>query len=221
MAWFSNRGQILQIVIATVSCAFAGVRAWPEMKTNQLLSPGAILFYMLAGLLVALVVHAAATFSAAPAGVAMPQSQSPEHRSEKTLELVKLQSAALDPRSTDPKITYKAKLRCVFTNESKQVIEVLPPSWITAKEQVGVQSPFASAYQVEATLGGWQRGAWDKEERKKTHVSPGESFRVWVGLDSSQSHEYLENRRITQQLGTLLMPIRLANQEERKLKFRV
>jgi hypothetical protein len=48
--WFANRGQILQLVVACIACVFAGTKAWPEMKQNEFLSAGALLFYALVAL---------------------------------------------------------------------------------------------------------------------------------------------------------------------------
>jgi hypothetical protein len=45
--------------------------------------------------------------------------------------IITLQATKLDPRSADPNITYKAKLRLVFTNESGQAIHISAPRWTT------------------------------------------------------------------------------------------
>jgi len=50
--WFANKGQIIQIVIATIACVFSGIKAWPDMRGNELFSLGAVLFYILVGLVI-------------------------------------------------------------------------------------------------------------------------------------------------------------------------
>ena len=50
--WFANWGQIIQAILALLACIFGGVKAWPEMKANAVLSFGAILFYVLIALVV-------------------------------------------------------------------------------------------------------------------------------------------------------------------------
>lgn len=50
MPWFSTKGQIAQLCFTAVACVFSGVKAWPDMLENKLLSLGAILFYLLVGL---------------------------------------------------------------------------------------------------------------------------------------------------------------------------
>ena len=50
--WFANRGQIIQTAFNALACVFSAVKAWPDMRTNELLSAGALLFYALVGLLI-------------------------------------------------------------------------------------------------------------------------------------------------------------------------
>src|SRR5579862_8146628 len=99
--WFSTKGQIVQVVLAALGCFFAGVKAWPDMKNNDLLSSGAILFYVLvtvvvlSGGILANRLHAGSGNTASAGEGAK----------------ITLQVTSLDPRSTDPAITYKAKVR--------------------------------------------------------------------------------------------------------------
>ncbi len=48
--WFANKGQIVQTLLTGLGCVFAAIKAWPEMKSNEFLSLGALLFYALVGL---------------------------------------------------------------------------------------------------------------------------------------------------------------------------
>ncbi len=50
MPWFSTKGQIGQLFLAILACIFGGIKAWPEMKSNEFLSLGSLLFYTLIGL---------------------------------------------------------------------------------------------------------------------------------------------------------------------------
>ena len=52
--WFTNKGQLIQIALATLSCIFAGAKAWPDLKGNDFLSIGALLFYSIVLLLISL-----------------------------------------------------------------------------------------------------------------------------------------------------------------------
>ena len=45
--WFANKGQATQAIAAIVACVFAGIKAWPDMRSDQLMSIGSILFFLL------------------------------------------------------------------------------------------------------------------------------------------------------------------------------
>jgi hypothetical protein len=45
--WFTNPGQIIQIALTAIGCAFAGVKAWPDIKSNDLVSVATIVFLIL------------------------------------------------------------------------------------------------------------------------------------------------------------------------------
>jgi len=203
MSWIANKGQVIQIVLAAASCLVAGIKAWPELKGNEFLSLGAILFYAVALLVIVLTIRALvghANKSTLPAPV-------------EAQHILKLLSATLDPRATDPGINYKAKLWCVFTNQSDKMVKVFSPKWLTVEGDVGLQSPAVFRYQLEHTLGSWRQGRWDKQELKTVQVEPGQSFRMWIGLDTFKPHEYLEEKKRTVQLGTLIVPIRVDGHE--------
>jgi hypothetical protein len=185
MLWIANRGQLIQIVLAAASCIFAGIKVWPELRGNQFLSLGAILFYVLVALVVVLTTRA----------LVVRTDNGPTADSVKAQDIVKLRSATLDPRATDAGTNYKAKLRCVFTNQSDKAVEILPPGWLSNEGDVGLQSPVVFRYQLESSLGSWKQDHWNTQELKKVQVEPGESFRIWVGLDASKAHEYLEGKK--------------------------
>jgi hypothetical protein len=126
-------------------------------------------------------------------------------------EIIKLQVTTLDPRSTDPKTVYKAKLRLTFTNQSKDVIEVGEPTWTTGRWDVPVQHPFKVLYQTERSLGSWRRNEWNSQELPQAHINPGQSFRMYVGLSDSVPHDDLESRRNGRRLGTLMIPAKIGN----------
>jgi hypothetical protein len=52
LPWFTTKGQIAQLGIALLACIFGGVKAWPDMQKTNLFTLGAILFYLLVGLVV-------------------------------------------------------------------------------------------------------------------------------------------------------------------------
>jgi hypothetical protein len=136
----------------------------------------------------------------------------PQREAGSQVEIIKLQVTTLDPRSTDSKTFYKAKLRLIFTNQTKDVIGVGEPTWTTGRWDVPVQHPFKVLYQIESNPGGWRRNEWNSQELPQAHISPGQSFRMYVGLAESVAHNDLETRRNGRRLGTLMIPIIVGNQ---------
>jgi hypothetical protein len=116
-----------------------------------------------------------------------------------------IQASSTD-RATSSGIVYKAKLTVIFSNESQQTIHVFRPRWITAFDEIGVQSPLRYAYRLESERGRWRLDSW-KEEVSDLLVEPGWSFAMWIGLDPSMTSEALEKRRRGARLGTLLVSV--------------
>jgi hypothetical protein len=142
---------------------------------------------------------------------------------------------SLDPRVTSPQqnVNYTAKLRLSFENKGNQVVRVLPPRWLTAGINVSVQcgaSPydgvpynagmldFGHRYQLEEYAGSWKLDKWkrlpngDHDEVKEINVDPGWTFRIWIGLNPCVPQNFLEARRKTHQLGTLILPLIIGGQ---------
>lgn len=208
MAWFSTRGQVLQTVVAIVGVVFSGVKAWPDIRNSRLFSGGAIYFYFLAALLCLILWNLYRLASAyRPVTTQLEQNDKPT----KEREIVKSEIVLIDT-TNDPKIVYKNKLRCILKNVSDSTISVHRVAWLTTKDGAGTQTPFAAMFQRETSLGSWQNQQWNKQELEEIDVQPGWTFRVWIGLDSTASRDWLEKKKNTKQLGTLLLPISIANQ---------
>jgi hypothetical protein len=78
--WFSNVGQIIQTVIALSALVISGIMAWPHLKQNDLLTGGAIIFYLMVGLVLVsagLVIFSVHSKSRRPAPTPLLDSQSP------------------------------------------------------------------------------------------------------------------------------------------------
>ena len=138
---------------------------------------------------------------------------------------IPLRTTTLDPRSSDPGTTYKAKLRLVFTNDRQETVQVLPPSWIMGKDDVPAQFPLGSKYQVEKTQGSYKsvhpQDRWSGQELDEGTINPGWSFTLYIGLDQSVSHEELLKRWGHHRLGTLRIPLRIGNDHVVHLEERV
>ena len=78
MPWFSTKLQIAQTSFTALACIFGGIKAWPEMKGNQYLSIGALLFYVL----VALVLASVFVLIKALSGKPKQESQMPNYHRE-------------------------------------------------------------------------------------------------------------------------------------------
>jgi hypothetical protein len=75
-----NVGQIIQTVIALSALVISGVMAWPQLKGNNLLTGGAIIFYLMVGLVLVsagLVISSVRSSSAPPTLTPSPGSQPP------------------------------------------------------------------------------------------------------------------------------------------------
>jgi hypothetical protein len=138
---------------------------------------------------------------------------SPHHEAGSQNEIIKLQATGLDPRSTDPNVRYRAKLRLNFTNQSKEAIEVLEPTWTASQWDVPFQHPFGYCYRIESNPGGWKRDEWNGQELKKAHVDPDQGFQIYVGLSESIPPTDLEKRRFGRRLGTLTIPIKIGSRD--------
>jgi hypothetical protein len=52
LPWFSNRGQIIQVAAAVGAFFITAYLAWPHLQSNEFLSAGSILFYLLSALVI-------------------------------------------------------------------------------------------------------------------------------------------------------------------------
>lgn len=102
--------------------------------------------------------------------------------------------------------TFKSKLRISLTSEFTEGIDVLAPDWEAGKGDVRTQIPqgFCSL-QLEGPQG-WKAKDW-LNEVGRLHVEPGQTFRLWIGLDQSFSDSDMKRRHEEQRLGTLVLPV--------------
>jgi hypothetical protein len=68
-------------------------------------------------------------------------------------------------------------------------------------------------YQLEQYLGSWKNDKWAQtaagqdDELNSLTVEPGQTFRIWIGLNPCVPHSELERRRKSNSLGILLLPL--------------
>jgi len=76
---------------------------------------------------------------------------------------------------------------------------------------------FAAFYQLEEHLGSWKKNQWRRvnnkdDEHEDLNVEPGQTFRVWVGLNPCVPPNTMESLRKTNSLGTLILPVVIGSQ---------
>ena len=191
--------------------------------SSRYLSGGAVLFYVLIGLAIFTFlwwVHTASR-PAIPIPIVSVQSYSDSLALQNGLIF---QIEHVEPRSTDPTITYKAKLRIVLTNMSGEVLRLLPPSWTMGPDDVPAAFPLGFRYQLEVSLGAWRRdrwrgvwnyALWNKQELTSIHVDPRWNVTLYIGLSESVPHEELVSRSMGLRLGTVTIPIEVGGEQHR------
>ncbi len=118
-------------------------------------------------------------------------------------DLFELVDVTQDPLQTDPKITYKSKLRVTLQNSSLQHIDAKKPDWISSDGYVPFQAGpgIWSVLQAPKAMGGWD------DEKPMLHLPPGCSFRASVGLDDGFSVQEINRRHATEHVGLLIIPV--------------
>jgi len=100
--WFTNKGQIIQVVLTAVACTFAGINAWPKMSTNQLFSVGSILFYFLIVLTIVAVGRLVYTLQSSKNNPSLPPTEYPTEKRNVLRELILLREVYIHMILTRP-----------------------------------------------------------------------------------------------------------------------
>jgi hypothetical protein len=116
-----------------------------------------------------------------------------------------------EPPPTDPKIIWKRKLRVTLRNRSGKQIEARAPDWVCSNGYVPFQSHapshFWSILQPEELVGRWGK------ETQILSLSPNDVFLASVGLNELFSVDEINNRRATQRVGMLIVPVTIDGRE--------
>jgi pyrimidine deaminase RibD-like protein len=129
-------------------------------------------------------------------------------------ELITVQDVYVE-RSSDPKITYKSKLRIVLRNDTGQDIKVTDRRWVPGPGDVPMQAPPVSRLEEVEGPDGWERDDWQKEVAPVVRVPVSRAFRVWIGLDPMVSDVEIRRRHETKRLGVLVLQIRINGHDVR------
>jgi hypothetical protein len=76
--WFTNRGQVIQTVLALIACIVAGFKAFPDFQRSQFLTLGSLLFVFIAASVVISLVQFGLTVRQAASGPNTPSWAIPQ-----------------------------------------------------------------------------------------------------------------------------------------------
>ena len=134
--WFSNRGQILQLIFAAIACFLTAVNAWPAVKELQFLALAPIIFYVVFALAALVIIFRRPT--APPITSTRALSEHPKPSASSINTVVRALEAQSD-ESIPVKFTYqKLKLSPGNYHEIAQGIE---PIKITLKDVIVFSTP--------------------------------------------------------------------------------
>jgi tRNA A-37 threonylcarbamoyl transferase component Bud32 len=109
-------------------------------------------------------------------------------------------SSVVYHRTADPRITYKSKLRLIFTNKTGRAIAIGKPSWHRTSRDAAIQPGFQVEWQV------FEASDWAALTSNEP-IPDGVQFRTWIGMDQSISDAELKQRHELLQLGDLHFPV--------------
>lgn len=107
--------------------------------------------------------------------------------------------------STDPKITYKNKIRIALRNELSEPIEI--ESYWIANGRIALALPQRLEFQKEFERGSWRRNIWLQMETPSIRIEPKWTVRTWIGSINALSSEEFGRARENREFGTLVVRI--------------
>jgi hypothetical protein len=197
MPWFSNRGQIIQLVITAAAFVLAASAKFglphipPWVLPASLGGAGGLAL----GLIVQLSVRR-------PRPTSGPNG---DFESQLTVSSVEFRE------DDNPDIRYKRKLYIKLRNDGASPV-VLGPETAWQDRYFQPNPVSEHVWQLEA-LSGLRRGGWDKE-RPAVFVRPGQSARTWIGLPNHLTSADVEKARKAGQIGSLKLLVSPANEVE-------
>jgi hypothetical protein len=194
--FFANWGQVAQATFALLACLFAGIKAWPDMKSSNLLTLGALIFYLLIGTVIAtfVVLFRRSQFAGTPRG---SSDAADEDYPIKMFDPV-FTYAEWDGRGH--KLTFPLKCTIQMRNDSQQALDVsladFTPTTVTLKQFV------ATVLQVQ--FGSFR---CPDEPVERIAVFPGQQFRLWLAVDETKFNETQLKQLPRGQTGTLALRV--------------
>jgi hypothetical protein len=109
-------------------------------------------------------------------------------------------------RSTNPDISYKAKLRIVLRNKTGQPIEIGPATW---ESLISLQQPPVSPLQWQCE----EDSGWHTPESIVILVPKDGKFRTWIGFEPSLADKEILRLHVERRLGILSLPVKIGEQD--------
>jgi hypothetical protein len=121
------------------------------------------------------------------------------HRSSRNADFVILK---VEPDITsDPKITYKSKLRIALRNQTGKQLRISYVQWSNGRNATPV-NPAWYCLQLQDPAGFWESGHWGPET-KDLLIPPDEAFRVSVALPLETTDAQIRSNLARKSLGIL------------------
>ena len=121
-----------------------------------------------------------------------------------------IQNVSADLPATDPKITYKNKIRIVLTNSSGRDIEVWTPLWESV-EVLSQTHPVGSRYRLKGPDGNWVKdeATGKNKEYECLLLQSGATADCYIGPLPPSGKSIGERIRTNAPIGTALFPVKI------------
>jgi hypothetical protein len=185
--WFANKGQIVQITLASIAIIAAIL-----LKTGLPSVPYWIVSGLIGSAIGVLVGAALQHFI---------------NRKRSTINLLKLVGTdfVADDR---PETTYKRKLYITFRNESDTTV-IVGPGTHWEPGDLRVNTVLDHRWAIEGPRG-WRSNDWLSEEMA-ARIEPGKRVRTWVGLTNATNKTDVEHYVAEMRTGSLATSVAVAN----------
>jgi hypothetical protein len=210
MAWFANKGQVLQLTVQIGTAVGWSTMLAAVIGFVQKLQSGALDWWVLVTLfVVSLVIFVYADKKSRGREVVAVMPVAAAKESQRAIPVIGLvpEKVWIEP-SSSPNVSFKLKLRIIWGNEGDN-IHLGRPRW--KPDGITIQG-------VDLTYS-FQREEGGKEVAD-IDLPSGRRCRLWLGLDPAVSPEKAEQLRKELRLGVLTLPVMVGGAEmELKTRF--
>jgi hypothetical protein len=225
--WFANRGQMLQIGIATLALLSNGRIALREILASQYFSWGALFFYALIGLVTVSFVlmirsnrrlfqsDETAQTLAAPEPRLLPSAPLvPPFVSPTKWPVLTLQRVWHEPAKGARLGYYGDTIHFTITVAGGSDLEIWSPVWAPIWKSANLVTEAPPGGLRREGPKGWRADDWEPNECSCLKLSAGRTFTGWIGVSSPEGQS-LAVRIPRGKTGDLVFPLKL----EGKLRY--